>query len=115
MQKEGMLSLCDPVHLILSKHDSDGTISLVSSHSLEWRKTLTCEKTAVTSRIELMGIGTLKLSFVKAAVVILQHRVAVLKDFTLNDVLKGGSRDENGCKNCFVPTTGVCVTSIDDC
>ena len=57
MSKETLLSFCDPIHLVLIKHDADGCISLVSSYSLEWRKTLTCGKTAITSRLELMGVG----------------------------------------------------------
>jgi len=58
MSKETLLSFCDPIHLVLIKHDADGCISLVSSYSLEWRKTLTCGKTAITSRLELMGVGS---------------------------------------------------------
>ena len=48
--------MCDPLHIVLTRHDSDGTITLVSSHSLEWRDVLTGADGA-TKSIELMGIG----------------------------------------------------------
>ncbi|XP_002130643.2 centrosomal protein of 76 kDa-like [Ciona intestinalis] len=57
MNIENMLSICDPVHLVLTKHDNDGTSSLISSHSFEWREILTEKCGQVRKTIEMMGVG----------------------------------------------------------
>nr|XP_039267473.1 centrosomal protein of 76 kDa-like [Styela clava]XP_039267474.1 centrosomal protein of 76 kDa-like [Styela clava] len=54
---ETMLSICDPIHLILTRTDPDGTISLVGTDSLEWRKVLSTPQGSHKVSIELMGVG----------------------------------------------------------
>jgi len=53
-----LLSISDPIEVVLTKHDADGTVTLVSSHSIEWRNVLTACNSYVASSIELMGVGT---------------------------------------------------------
>ena len=60
MSKEKLLSTSDVIHIVLTKHDGDDVV-LVSSHALEWRNCLACEQVAMTTRIELMGVGVLTL------------------------------------------------------
>lgn len=52
-----MLSMCDPVHLVLIRTDTSGEITLVSSYFLDWRMVLStpCGKTCFA--VELMGVG----------------------------------------------------------
>jgi len=57
MSKEKLLSTSDVIHIVLTKHDGDDVV-LVSSHALEWRNCLACEQVAMTTRIELMGVGS---------------------------------------------------------
>nr|AAI58977.1 Unknown (protein for MGC:135748) [Xenopus tropicalis] len=52
-----MLSICDPVQLVLLKTDTSGETSLVSSHFLEWRSVLGTEKGATSLVVELLGVG----------------------------------------------------------
>jgi hypothetical protein len=57
-----LLSICDRVHIVLTRKDTLGEIHLVSSHFLEWRQVL-CAQANKTNRIlELNGIGKI-LSF----------------------------------------------------
>lgn len=52
-----LLSICDRVHIVLTRKDTLGEIHLVSSHFLEWRQVL-CAQANKTNRIlELNGIG----------------------------------------------------------
>ncbi len=54
-----LLSICDRVHIVLTRKDTLGEIHLVSSHFLEWRQVL-CAQTNKTNRIlELNGIGNI--------------------------------------------------------
>ena len=52
-----MLSVCDPVHLVLIKTEPSGDTSLVSSHFLEWRSVLTSQENRANMAVELMGVG----------------------------------------------------------
>ena len=52
-----LLSICDRVHIVLTRKDTMGEVHLVSSHFLEWRQVL-CAPASKTNRIlELNGIG----------------------------------------------------------
>lgn len=52
-----LLSICDRVHIVLTRKDTLGEIHLVSSHFLEWRQVL-CASNNKTNRIlEMNGIG----------------------------------------------------------
>ena len=60
---ETLLSICDRVHIVLTRKDTLGEIHLVSSHFLEWRQVL-CAPANKTNRIlELNGIGNFSFSF----------------------------------------------------
>ena len=52
-----LLSICDPVHMVIIKTDSCGDTHLVTSHYLEWRPVLTAKPGRVKTTLELMGIG----------------------------------------------------------
>jgi len=52
-----MLSICDPVHLVLVKTSRFGETSLVSSHFLDWRRVLAAADSRCSVSVELMGIG----------------------------------------------------------
>ena len=52
-----MLSLCDPVHLVLVKTEPTGETTLVASHFMEWRPVLSAPNSRCTKTVELMGIG----------------------------------------------------------
>ena len=52
-----MLSVCDPVHLVLVKTDVLGETSLISSHFLEWRPVLAANGGRMSMSLELKGIG----------------------------------------------------------
>ena len=58
MGMETMLSVCDPIHIILIRHDSDGDCTLVSSHALEWRNALAVDDVPHIKAIEMMGVGS---------------------------------------------------------
>ena len=52
-----LLSMCDPVHLVLIRTDPSGETSLVTSHYFEWRLVLTSDSSRCTTTVELMGTG----------------------------------------------------------
>ena len=58
MSMETLLSLCDPIHIILTRHDSDGECTLISSHAFEWRNALAVDEVPHIKALELMGVGT---------------------------------------------------------
>ncbi|XP_053570872.1 centrosomal protein of 76 kDa [Bombina bombina] len=53
-----MLSICDPVHLVLIKTDPSGETTLVASHFLEWRYVLATERGVMSTAVELYGVGS---------------------------------------------------------
>ncbi|XP_015269858.1 PREDICTED: centrosomal protein of 76 kDa isoform X2 [Gekko japonicus] len=53
-----MLSICDPVHIVLIKTDTSGETTLVASYFLEWRSVLSAENRVTTVAVELFGVGT---------------------------------------------------------
>lgn len=53
-----LLSICDRVHIVLTRKDTLGEIHLVSSHFLEWRQVLCAQANKTNRSLELNGIGT---------------------------------------------------------
>ncbi|XP_053806408.1 centrosomal protein of 76 kDa isoform X2 [Vidua chalybeata] len=53
-----MLSICDPVHMVLIKTDTSGETTLVASYFLEWRSILAAENGITNVAVELLGVGT---------------------------------------------------------
>ncbi|XP_078607268.1 centrosomal protein of 76 kDa-like [Branchiostoma floridae x Branchiostoma japonicum] len=53
-----LLSLCDPVHMVLIKTDVAGDTALLTSHYLEWRHVLSAQDGYTNTAVELMGVGT---------------------------------------------------------
>nr|XP_034373948.1 centrosomal protein of 76 kDa isoform X2 [Arvicanthis niloticus] len=53
-----MLSISDPVHMVLIKTDIFGETTLVASYFLEWRSVLGSENGVTSLTVELMGVGT---------------------------------------------------------
>uniref|UniRef100_A0A8C2T8L1 Centrosomal protein of 76 kDa n=4 Tax=Coturnix japonica TaxID=93934 RepID=A0A8C2T8L1_COTJA len=53
-----MLSVCDPVHMVLIKTDTFGETTLVASYFLEWRSVLAAENGITNVAVELLGVGT---------------------------------------------------------
>ncbi|XP_075952752.1 centrosomal protein of 76 kDa isoform X2 [Anarhichas minor] len=53
-----MLSLCDPVHLVLIRTDTSGETALVSSYFLDWRAVLGSPSGKTCFAMELMGVGS---------------------------------------------------------
>ncbi|NXN08758.1 CEP76 protein, partial [Indicator maculatus] len=53
-----MLSICDPVHMVLIKTDTFGETTLVASYFLEWRSVLAVENGVTNVAVELLGVGT---------------------------------------------------------
>ncbi|XP_042322012.1 centrosomal protein of 76 kDa isoform X2 [Sceloporus undulatus] len=53
-----MLSICDPVHIVLIKTDTTGETTLVASYFLEWRSVLSAENRITNVAVELLGVGT---------------------------------------------------------
>ncbi|CAI5779770.1 Centrosomal protein of 76 kDa [Podarcis lilfordi] len=53
-----MLSICDPVHIVLIKTDTSGETTLVASYFLEWRSVLCAENRITNVAVELLGVGT---------------------------------------------------------
>ncbi|KAM9199463.1 centrosomal protein of 76 kDa [Mergus octosetaceus] len=53
-----MLSICDPVHMVLIKTDTFGETTLVASHFLEWRSVLAAENGITNIAVELLGVGS---------------------------------------------------------
>ena len=52
-----LLSICDPIHIVMIRTDANQETHLVSSHFLEWRTLLTYPINKQTLSIELMGTG----------------------------------------------------------
>lgn len=52
-----MLSLCDPVHIVLIRTDTSGETALVSSYFLDWRAVLGSPNGKTCFAVELMGVG----------------------------------------------------------
>ncbi len=52
-----MMSICDPVHLVLVKTEPSGETTLISSHFLEWRPVLAAADSRCNLTIEVMGVG----------------------------------------------------------
>lgn len=53
-----MLSMCDPVHLVLVKTDTSSETTLVSSYFLDWRTILSSPNGRTCFAVELMGVGS---------------------------------------------------------
>ncbi|KAM8846451.1 centrosomal protein of 76 kDa [Synchiropus picturatus] len=53
-----MLSMCDPIQLVLIKTDTSGETSLVSSYFLDWRRVLCAPSGRTCFAVELMGVGS---------------------------------------------------------
>ncbi|XP_073926474.1 centrosomal protein of 76 kDa isoform X4 [Castor canadensis] len=53
-----MLSISDPIHMVLIKTDIFGETTLVASYFLEWRSVLGSENGMSSLTVELMGVGT---------------------------------------------------------
>ncbi|XP_019401150.1 PREDICTED: centrosomal protein of 76 kDa isoform X2 [Crocodylus porosus] len=58
MDATTMLSICDPVHMVLIKTDMFGETSLIASYFLEWRSALVAENRITNIAVELLGVGT---------------------------------------------------------
>ncbi|XP_025060538.1 centrosomal protein of 76 kDa isoform X2 [Alligator sinensis] len=56
MDATTMLSICDPVHMVLIKTDMFGETSLVASYFLEWRSVLVAENRITNIAVELLGV-----------------------------------------------------------
>jgi centrosomal protein CEP76 len=52
-----LLSICDRIHIVLTRKDTLGDIHLVSSHFLEWRQILSAPGNKTNRILELNGIG----------------------------------------------------------
>lgn len=52
-----MLSMCDPVHLVLIRTDTSSETTLVSSYFLDWRRVLTSQSGKTCFAVELLGVG----------------------------------------------------------
>lgn len=52
-----MLSICDPVQLVLIRTDTSGETILVSSYFLDWRTVLSSPSGKTCFAVELMGVG----------------------------------------------------------
>lgn len=52
-----LLSICDRVHIVLTRKDTLGETHLVSSHFLEWRQVLCAQANKTNRTLELNGIG----------------------------------------------------------
>jgi hypothetical protein len=52
-----MLSISDPIHMVLIKTDIFGETTLVASYFLEWRSVLGSENGMSSLTVELMGVG----------------------------------------------------------
>ncbi|CAL8247909.1 unnamed protein product [Lota lota] len=53
-----MLSICDPVHLVLIKTDTSNETTLVSSYFLDWRSVLSAPSGRTCFSVELLGVGS---------------------------------------------------------
>ncbi|XP_016117358.1 centrosomal protein of 76 kDa-like [Sinocyclocheilus grahami] len=52
-----MLSICDPVHMVLIKTDTSGDTTLISSYFLDWRRVLGALNGKSSVSAELLGVG----------------------------------------------------------
>lgn len=52
-----LLSMCDRVHIVLTRKDTLGEVHLVSSTFLEWRQVLCEPENKVDRIVEMNGIG----------------------------------------------------------
>lgn len=52
-----MLSMCDPVHLVLIRTDTSNETTLVSSYFLDWRTVLASPTGKTCFAVELLGVG----------------------------------------------------------
>ncbi|KAK2504510.1 hypothetical protein MC885_000093 [Smutsia gigantea] len=88
-----MLSISDPVHMVLIKTDIFGETTLVASYFLEWRSVLGSENGVTNLTVELMGVGTES----KVSVGILNVKLEMYP--ALNQTLSQevvNTQDENG-------------------
>uniref|UniRef100_A0A8C2Q0Y9 Centrosomal protein of 76 kDa n=1 Tax=Cyprinus carpio TaxID=7962 RepID=A0A8C2Q0Y9_CYPCA len=53
-----MLSICDPVHMVLIKTDTSGDTTLISSYFLDWRRVLSAPTGKTSVSAELLGVGS---------------------------------------------------------
>ncbi|CAM4698077.1 unnamed protein product [Leuciscus chuanchicus] len=53
-----MLSICDPVHMVLIKTDTSRDTTLVSSYFLDWRTVLSAPNGKNGVSVELLGVGS---------------------------------------------------------
>ena len=53
----GILSICDPIHMVLIRNDPTDETSIVTSHFLEWRPVLSAPNSRCTMTVELKGVG----------------------------------------------------------
>ncbi|KAJ8288504.1 hypothetical protein COCON_G00011630 [Conger conger] len=53
-----MLSISDPVHMVLIKTDTSSETTLVSSYFLDWRSVLSAPNGKTSMAIELLGVGS---------------------------------------------------------
>lgn len=53
-----MLSISDPIHIVLIKTEASGETSLVSSNFFEWRTVLACSGNRMSMMLELKGTGS---------------------------------------------------------
>ncbi|XP_017555926.1 centrosomal protein of 76 kDa [Pygocentrus nattereri] len=53
-----MLSICDPVHMVLIKTDTSGDTTLISSYFLDWRSVLSAPNGKTGVSVELLGVGS---------------------------------------------------------
>ncbi|KAK1795146.1 hypothetical protein P4O66_010326 [Electrophorus voltai] len=53
-----MLSICDPVHMVLIRMDASGDTVLVSSYFLDWRSVLSAPNGKTAISVELLGVGS---------------------------------------------------------
>ncbi|XP_019346145.1 centrosomal protein of 76 kDa isoform X2 [Alligator mississippiensis] len=93
MDATTMLSICDPVHMVLIKTDMFGETSLVASYFLEWRSVLVAENRITNIAVELLGVGTES----KVSVGVLNIRLEMYPQ--LNKILSQeiiNTQDENG-------------------
>ncbi|XP_067146831.1 centrosomal protein of 76 kDa isoform X2 [Apteryx mantelli] len=88
-----MLSISDPVHMVLIKTDTFGETTLVASYFLEWRSVLAAENGVTNVAVELLGVGTES----KVSVGVLNIRLEMYPQ--LNKMLSPEitkTQDENG-------------------
>lgn len=52
-----MLSICDPVHMVLIRTDTAGDTTLISSYFLDWRSVLSAPSGKTSVSVELLGVG----------------------------------------------------------